>query len=263
MFWLAEDDDQEDDEEDEAEEGYEIALKEQEKADRESSREAHKHRILDRRLEQEDDARMIADYYKQRYSKNYASNQFGSSDELSDTIIQQKLLPGVKDPNLWTVKCKIGEEKATALLLMRKFNSYLNKEGKQPLQIKSVIVKEGLKGYIYIEAYKQTHVKSAIEEVSNLRLGVWKQEMVPCKEMPDVLRVMKDVVKLTAGSWVRLKKSVYKDDLAQVESVNMAQNQITLKLIPRIDYSHKRGTPKDKEAEVSPHSCSSSSNRPA
>ena len=29
----------------------------------------------------------------------------------------------------------------------------------QPLQIKSAVAVEGLKGYIYIEAYKQTHVK--------------------------------------------------------------------------------------------------------
>ena len=82
-----------------------------------------------------------------------------------------------RDPNLWTVKCKSGEEKLTALLLMRKYNAYLNKTDKQPLAIKSVIVKEGLRGFIYIEAYKQTHVKSAIEEISNLKMGVWKQEV--------------------------------------------------------------------------------------
>jgi len=45
----------------------------------------------------------------------------------------------------------------------------------QPLQIKSVIAKESLKGYIYIEAYKQTHVKQAIEGIGNLRIGLWQQ----------------------------------------------------------------------------------------
>ena len=34
----------------------------------------------------------------------------------------------------------------------------------QPLQIKSAVAVEGLKGHIYIEAYKQTHVK----QVSNV-----------------------------------------------------------------------------------------------
>ena len=40
--------------------------------------------------------------------------------------------------------------------------------------------------------------------------------MVPIKEMTDVLRVVKDTALLKAKMWVRLKRSVYKDDLAQV-----------------------------------------------
>ena len=47
----------------------------------------------------------------------------------------------------------------------------------QPLQIKSVISKESLKGYIYIESYKQTHVKQAIEGIGNLRMGIWAQQV--------------------------------------------------------------------------------------
>lgn len=43
------------------------------------------------------------------------------------------------------------------------------------MQIKAVVSKESLKGYIYIEAYKQTHVKQAIEGIGNLRLGQWSQ----------------------------------------------------------------------------------------
>ena len=29
-----------------------------------------------------------------------------------------------RDPNLWLVKCRMGEEKATAIALMRKFIAY-------------------------------------------------------------------------------------------------------------------------------------------
>jgi transcription elongation factor SPT5 len=75
--------------------------------------------------------------------------------------------------------------------------------------------------------------------------------MVPFKEMPDVLRVVKDIVKLKAGSWVRMKRTLYKDDLAQVESVDMAQNQVVLKLIPRIDFNQKRGSLKDLDVNFS------------
>jgi len=48
----------------------------------------------------------------------------------------------------------------------------------QPLQIKSVIAKEGLRGYIYIEAFKQTHVKQLIDGVGNLRIGSWQQMVI-------------------------------------------------------------------------------------
>ena len=74
--------------------------------------------------------------------------------------------------------------------------------------------------------------------------------MVPTKEMPDVLKVVKDVVKLKAGSWVRMKRTIYHDDLAQVEHVDMAQDQVHLRLIPRIDYTLKRGVKRDPLAEV-------------
>lgn len=69
----------------------------------------------------------------------------------------------------------MGEEKNTALLLMRKFLALQHDQN--PLMIKSVVAPEGVKGYIYIEAFKQPHVKVCIENVSNLRMGYWKQQV--------------------------------------------------------------------------------------
>ncbi|TSN39346.1 Transcription elongation factor SPT5 [Bagarius yarrelli] len=156
----------------------------------------------------------LGEYYMRKYAKSSGGEHFyGGSEDLSDDITQQQLLPGVKDPNLWTVKCKIGEERATAIALMRKFIAYQCTE--TPLQIKSVVAPEHVKGYIYIEAYKQTHVKAAIEGVGNLRMGYWNQQMVPIKEMTDVLKVVKEVTNLKPKSWVRLKRGLYKDDIAQ------------------------------------------------
>ena len=65
--------------------------------------------------------------------------------------------------------------------------------------------------------------------------------MVPIKEMTDVLRVVKEVAILKPKAWVRLKRGLYKDDLAQVDYVEPAQNIVHLKLLPRIDYTRKRG----------------------
>ncbi|XP_041730962.1 transcription elongation factor SPT5-like isoform X2 [Coregonus clupeaformis] len=175
----------------------------------------------------------LGEYYMRKYAKQSGNDFPGGSEELSDDITQQQLLPGVKDPNLWTVKCKIGEERATAIALMRKFIAYQFTD--TPLQIKSVVAPEHVKGYIYVESYKQTHVKAAIDGIGNLRMGFWNQQMVPIKEMTDVLKVVKEVTNLKPKSWVRLKRGLYKDDIAQVDYVEPSQNTISLKMIPRID----------------------------
>lgn len=192
----------------------------------------------------------IEEYLRNKYADESAAlRHFGEGgEEMSDEITQQTLLPGIKDPNLWMVKCKIGEEKATVLLLMRKFIAYQFSE--EPFQIKSVVAPEGVKGYIYIEAYKQTHVKALIDNVGTLRIGIWKQEMVPIKEMTDVLRVVKEQAGLKPKQWVRLKRGLYKDDIAQVDYVDLAQNQVHLKLLPRIDYTRLRGALRTGQSEA-------------
>jgi transcription elongation factor SPT5 len=106
----------------------------------------------------------------------------------------------VKSPNIWPVKYRIGEEKQTALLLMRKYlalennekvNKKINSFNKtnfdylKALQIKSVVIKEGDCGYIYIEAFKSYHVKAACEDIRSLNLS--HLHMVPIKGMIDIL----------------------------------------------------------------------------
>lgn len=49
----------------------------------------------------------LGEYYMRKYAKQSGNDFPGGSEELSDDITQQQLLPGVKDPNLWTVKCKV------------------------------------------------------------------------------------------------------------------------------------------------------------
>ena len=55
---------------------------------------------------------------------------------MSDEITQQTLLPGVKDPNLWMVKCLPGTEKQTVIRIMEKYIAYQRKG--DPLQIRCV-----------------------------------------------------------------------------------------------------------------------------
>ncbi|XP_001600437.1 transcription elongation factor SPT5-like [Nasonia vitripennis] len=181
----------------------------------------------------------IEEYLRNKYANEArVAHHFGNGEHMNDEITQQTLLPNIKDPNLWLVKCRIGEEMNTVLLLMRKFLTY--QYTNSPLVIKSAVAPKGIKGFIYIEAYKQVHVKAAIENVNNLKLGFWKQQMVPLNEMVDVLRVTSSI-NIKPNQWVRIKRGIYKDDLAQVDYIELAQNKVHLRLLPRIDYQKLRG----------------------
>ena len=72
--------------------------------------------------------------------------------------------------------------------------------------------------------------------------------MVPIKEMTDVMRVVKEKVKLKEGTWVRMKRGVFKDDLAQIDFVEPSEHKIRLKLIPRIDFTRMRGVMRNQNA---------------
>jgi len=63
--------------------------------------------------------------------------------------------------------------------------------------------------------------------------------------MTDVLRVRK-WPEIVTKQWVRVKRGIYKDDIAQVDYIDPTQTQIRLKLLPRIDYTKKRDVLVDK-----------------
>jgi transcription elongation factor SPT5 len=45
--------------------------------------------------------------------------RFGEGGKgVGDEITQQTLLPEVRDPNLWIVKCRIGEEKVSPVFIL-------------------------------------------------------------------------------------------------------------------------------------------------
>ncbi|XP_062000650.1 putative transcription elongation factor SPT5 homolog 1 [Rosa rugosa] len=139
---------------------------------------------------------------------------------------QQALIPGVKDPKLWLVKCAIGKEREVAACLMHKC---IDNPGE--LQIMSAIALDHLKSFIYVEAYKEAHVREACKGLRYVILQ--KIMLVPIKEMIDVLSCeSKSVVN---DKWVRIKTGVYKGDLAKIVGHVPGRQQVRVKLIPRVD----------------------------
>jgi transcription elongation factor SPT5 len=85
----------------------------------------------------------------------------------------------------------------------------------QPMSILSAFSREGVVGYIYIEADKEAHVHHAID---NLKIIYGRTlKLVPVNEMVDCLTIKKKDVEVKDGNWVRVKKGrKFNGDLAQV-----------------------------------------------
>ncbi|RCV08551.1 hypothetical protein SETIT_1G335500v2 [Setaria italica] len=176
-----------------------------------------------------EDEEALQEYLRRLQERSkYGAASHSDFDEEVTEIEQQALLPSVKDPKLWMVKCAIGHERETAVCLMQKFLD------RPDLQIKSVVALEHLKNFIYVEAEKEAHVKEACKGLRNI-FASEKITLVPIREMADVLSVESKSVDLSRDSWVRMKLGVYKGDLAKVVDVDNVRQRVTVKLIPRID----------------------------
>lgn len=176
----------------------------------------------------------IEEHYRQRYEMD-RDDEFGSGNAMANTITQQSCLPGVKDSSLWQIRCYDGEEKNTVLKLMHKFN--ILRMTNRPMNVLSVFSKDSVKGYIYMEAYKETHVKTAAQDLKSIAFGISRIKMINITEMTEVMKVLKAFKKLDRNQYVRVNKGLYRGDLGKVISTDEGQNSVMLQLIPRIDYN--------------------------
>uniref|UniRef100_A0A914Y3Q5 Transcription elongation factor SPT5 n=1 Tax=Panagrolaimus superbus TaxID=310955 RepID=A0A914Y3Q5_9BILA len=186
----------------------------------------------------------LAEYFQTRHEVDSAPIN-GVNEEYYDAITQNGLLPDARSPNLYIVKCRMGEEQMLCVQLMKKYLAFLRTD--EPLEIKSVVVKDGIKGMVYIEAYKTPHVLKAIDGIHSF--NAYNIKMVPKTEMVDTLKIVKDIPILKAGSYVRVKRTMFKDDLAQVDDIDLTRNEVILKLVPRIDYTKLRGALRGQEGD--------------
>ncbi|KAG0262211.1 transcription elongation factor spt5 [Actinomortierella ambigua] len=225
------DDEEEDEDEDDEEFGAGDGFIADEVDEAAEASKASKHLDLDRRRREDEDMDLEeqAARFKERYRRDYAPRRAFQGG--SDDIPQQLLMPDVQSPHLWMVRCKPGKEKDIVFALMRKF--FDTEYSAQPLEISSAFCRESLKGYIYIECMRQANVQAALNGLNNVFAS--KLTLVPIKEMTDVLKVRHKESELRPGTWVRIKRGKYANDLAQVLDIAESGDQAKVKLIPRLD----------------------------
>ena len=184
----------------------------------------------------------VKERYMNRQEEAEDLDRYPETEALEATEVeQQALLPSrTRDPFLWLVKVRRGQEKDVMVRIMRKaiyFEQQKRKNGKGPvLQICSVMHHANLKGYIYVEAKKDIHVKKAVEGLQDVYHSK-EAVVVPHKEMPNAINPAKNVtVELKEQAWVRIRGGVYKKDIARVLTVNTDGTRVVVKVVPRIDY---------------------------
>lgn len=192
------------------------------------------HRQMDRNQERnaEEDAQRLAAQFKERYGKSKSYR--GAAGSESGQIAQRFLLPSINDPSIWGIRCRPGKEKDLVKKLLKR---KLTLEGKpNALKILSVFQRDNFSGYIYIEAEKLTAVDVALKGLPDVYPNNGKV-LVPVEEFPDLLRAAKsNEVKLVPGGYVRIKRGKYKGDLAIIDAVEENGLEVTLQIVPRVDY---------------------------
>ena len=239
-----EEDDEDDDEE--GDEGDEYV--EDDGAEKVTAKQAERENRqydVERRLEE--DAK-LQEQVRQRFegdnAAKYTREAFEEEDEEggSGAARFQDLPDATRDPRLWLMKCKPNQEKMLCIQLMQKFLDSMHTD--KPLQIKSAACTD-IKGYIYVEAYKEIHVREATAGLNHL---FYRITQVPVNEMTDVMRVRVDAKKkpLQRNSWVRVRRNdEYKDDLAQVVELDNDGTRARVRLIPRLRVYVTRGLDDD------------------
>ncbi|OAA62781.1 transcription initiation protein spt5 [Niveomyces insectorum RCEF 264] len=194
-----------------------------------------RHRELDRRreLEQSLDAEKQAEILRQRYGNRRPAKGLGDSA----VVPRRLLLPSVEDPSIWAVRCKEGKEREVVFSIMKRIEERLGT--KDELGITAAFERGGpqsvMKGYIYVEALRQTDIMTALDGMLNVYPRT-KLILVEIKDMPDLFRVTKTPT-LEPGAWVRLRRPLkYAGDLAQVLDVTENGLEARVRFIPRLDY---------------------------
>lgn len=164
-----------------------------------------------------------------------------------EEVPQQMLLPTDRHPRLWLVRCAPKKERHVVLAIMRRYLSLSRTDSM--LNIVSALHNEGMKGYIYVEAYQKQHVQQAIEGVA----GAFRTSIsqVPLKEMTDVLYVPEiDPVLYKKDGFFRLTKGRYAGDVVQIEGLAREKCMVTVKIVPRLPPAEEKRLfdPKEHEA---------------
>jgi len=226
------DDELEADEDDVAETGFIQDTHPDDDLGPEADQDDRRHRELDRQRQMEAslDAEAAAQRLKERYGRRTTQGLAKGS-----FVPQNLLMPSVDDPSIWGFQCKPGKEREVVMAVTKKITQRVNTG--RPLKICSAFERGGpgapMQGYVFVEAKRKADAEEALTGIADVY--VRRQNLVPVKEMPDLLRVKKSKP-LEIGAYVRIKRGPYGGDLGMVNEYDENGLDVEVRLVPRLDY---------------------------
>eukprot|EP01066_Platyproteum_vivax_P013771 Platyproteum_vivax@DN6221_c0_g1_i2.p1 len=168
-------------------------------------------------------------------------HDFDAAEEAVEQNLQSHPVitrPARDDPKIFIVKClSSGRERELCIQIITKFNENLREGRVKEFPICSVYAADHTRGYIYVEAYSQPDVKSALSGIRDLNIfsGV---KLLPVTDYEHLFKPGKDPTREVRQSmWVRPKRGLYAGDLAQVMDALDNEGRVWIRLKPRVRIS--------------------------
>ncbi|OYT66530.1 transcription elongation factor Spt5 [Candidatus Bathyarchaeota archaeon ex4484_205] len=122
---------------------------------------------------------------------------------------------------VFLVRTTAGQEKNVAELIYAKSLA-------EELNILSVVAPEGLRGYVFVEAYSPHDVDEAIRDVRHARKRV--PGIVDMKDVLQYFEERKIIEELDVGDRVEIIAGIFKHMKARVIAINKPRNEVTIEL---------------------------------
>ncbi|MFX1519168.1 MAG: transcription elongation factor Spt5 [Promethearchaeota archaeon] len=126
-----------------------------------------------------------------------------------------------KSTSIYTIRTTIGQEKAVAELIANRVEHH-------NLAIKSILVPETLRGYIFIETAKRDAIDEAISGISHIRGAVGKTQI---NELSSFLIPKPPTEGLEVGDIVEITGGPFKGTRAKVSRVDATKEEVTVELL--------------------------------
>ena len=122
---------------------------------------------------------------------------------------------------IYTLRSTMGQEKNAAGLISQR-------AGARNLDVRSVLVTDQLRGYLFIEAHPTT-IESAIEGIPHVRSKIVGK--VPIESLQDLLIPKPMVEGVSVGDIVEITDGPFKGSRARITSITTTREEVTVELL--------------------------------